>query len=934
MNRMPHQSRLLLSAICVTIAGGLWACRSDDRLEESENVPTLESSGFFGRGESGPDEDVSEPDAEDDTATDDIEEDAEPVEVCVPEPPPEAMARAGEIVEEVFLTPGGRGVSTPGDAVEVRGFPSSATLTPDGKTAYVVSNSRTQRRLQVIDVASATLLQDLNMPDVFHGAALDAAQSRLYVSGGPNRTVNRLDIEEDGTVTLVDSPPVGAYVSGLALNADATRLFVGSFDTHRVFEFDTAQLGADATPVATYRTAATVWDLLYLEDSGELVVSTLAGDGLQVIDPAEGTISERIRLGQSPMGMVRASSGMIYVSLAGTDEVVAVDPSSWEVSARGRVTGDTLSDAEGEPLLRSNPNSVALSSDESRLYVSRGADNAVGVLNTSDLSFEGAFPTAWYPTSVTLVPGSDVLVVTEGRGFGAIDADGNSPRALTDGNVTIVDMASLDLGETSQQVDDNFQRPLDVFPFECDGFFPIPTRPGQESPIEHVILVVKENKTFDCVFGDLDLDVDVDPTLVRWGEEITPNQHALAREFNISDNFYVEAENSDMGHVVLTAGYLNEFFERMWIETKHGAIAFNGYQVREEVTPENGNIFTQMMNHGIDIQIYGEIVGAFAEAEDGSVPFDHSDWGYPGGPVYNMAERDSERAEYVVEQIEAGNLAQFTFMLLPNDHTGGTAPGNPTPESEVADNDEGVGILIEGLSRSEYWDKTVVIITEDDPQGCGDHVHPLRSYILIVSPWARRNYVSHVNYSFQSIFATIFRILDVPPIGRHDASVSPMWDFFTGTPDFTPFEHIPRRVAEEKIRDLDTPGARASMGMDFRGPDRNENLGIVLDAYRLWRMGEISRDEAQRRIDENIRTLPGGVLGDPESLEEYYEELEEEAEEERNAFDQSFARYGAWLRERGQAVPVLHGAPLDEATIDAVMDSRIPIDQLNWIPRD
>ena len=388
-----------------------------------------------------------------------------------------------------------------------------------------------------------------------------------------------------------------------------------------------------------------------------------------------------------------------------------------------------------------------------------------------------------------------------------------------------------------------------------------------------------------------------------------------------------------MGHVILTAGYMNEFFERMWIETKHGANGFQGYQIRPETTPVNGNLFTHLIDNDVDFRVFGEIVGMFAEAADGTIPFDSSDWSYPGGAAYSMGARDSARAEYVVEQIQEGTLAPFTFMLLPNDHTGGAAPGNRTPEAEVADNDEGVGILIDGLSHSEFWESTVVIVTEDDPQSCGDHVHPERSFVLVISPWARRNYVSHVNYSFQSIFATIFRILDLPPLGRHDASVSPMWDFFTATPDFTPYTYIPRRVGDEKILDVNTPGARESMRMDFRGPDRNANLGVVLDAYRLWRMGQISRDEAQRRIDENIRTLPGGELGDAESLEEYFEEVIEEAEEERTAFDASWAAYEAWAQERNQPVPVLHGAPLDEATIDAVMEGRITVEDLNWIPQ-
>jgi hypothetical protein len=388
-----------------------------------------------------------------------------------------------------------------------------------------------------------------------------------------------------------------------------------------------------------------------------------------------------------------------------------------------------------------------------------------------------------------------------------------------------------------------------------------------------------------------------------------------------------------MGHLVLTSGFLTDFMERLWVEAKRHGDEFLGYQLEEGGVHETGNLFTHLLDHGVDIRVYGEIVGMFATAVDGRQPMLFSDQNYPGGVFYNMNVRDSERAEYVLQRIAEDDFASFTFMLLPNDHTGGTAPGNPTPESEVADNDEAVGILIDGLSHSQYWDSTVVFVVEDDPQGCSDHVDSHRSFLLVASPWTRRGYVSHVNVSFQSVFATIFRILGVPPMGRPDASAAPLWDMFVGEPDRTPFDALPRLVPEEKILDLDTPGAEESMRMDFRGPDRNADLGTVLDAYRLWRMGVIDRETAQARIDAGVRSEPASGWADPDELEEMFEELDEEAEEEVYAYDEAFEAYRRWLQERGESIPTISGAPIDEETIRSVMDGTIPITEATRVRR-
>jgi DNA-binding beta-propeller fold protein YncE len=851
--------------------------------------------------------------------------------LCVPVPPPEAMLQAGERDEAgAVMSPGGQGLVSLGITTELPGFPARAVASADGAVAWVLSTSNDDRRVLVLNGRTGALLQNVELPEALQGLVVDDVNRRLYVSGGSAERLYTFPLADDGTLRVeerIDTVLPG-YVSALALSADGAALYVGSLAPPQVYVVDTTALQGETSPLrSTWRVSRPVWDMRLLEQRGELVVSSLESDGVQFVSVGDGTLSDIVEIGSTTSGLaVSADEETLWVVSSGTDEVVELNLADRSVSRRLVVHEQDLTTADGRTLGRTNPNSVTLSPDESRLYVTRSSDNAVSVLDRAEGTLLGAFPTTWHPTSTLFLGDGDTVLVTEGKGFGSGPNEGRRSMDQLDGAATLVELATIDLAETSAQVLANAQRAREVFPFDCDGFFPIPTRPDQVSPIEHVILVVKENKTFDCVFGDLqDMDVDVDPTLVRWGQDVTPNQHQLARDFTISDNFYDEVEDSDMGHILLTSGYLSVYAERVWMEAQRTG-RFLGFQTNAEYIGPEDNLFTHLLDNGVSVQVYGEIVGMTALSAAGEEVSLYTDPNYPGGPFYSMGARDTDRAQYVLDEIEAGRFAQFTYMLMPNDHTGGVTPGNPTPEAQVADNDYAVGLLVEGLSRSPYWEKTAIIVVEDDPQGCEDHVDSHRSFVLVMSPWARRGYVSHVNANYQSVFATITRILGVPPMGRPDASASPLWDMFTATADLSPWTAVPRTVPESKINDLTTPGVRESLRMDFRGPDRNEDLGVVLDAYRLWRMGQLSAEQAQARIDAGLRTLAARGTLQGEALDERREELEEEATEERFSFDAALDGYREFVTRQGLSIDTtVYGGPLSEAEIEDVMQGRTPL---------
>lgn len=807
---------------------------------------------------------------------------------CLAQPPPEALLRPGVNNDGTVLTVGGRELKPAGPSVVLEGFPTGVAVHPIGDVAYISSTGRSDRRLFVLDMATREVIQDIDRGESFYGLELAPDGSRIYGTGGASDRVEYYDVEIDGTVTKAGEVEINGYPSGMAISPDGSLLWVGLMESDAVVEIDTTTM----TQVRTFNLNHVVWDVVYASESGELYASDIAGDGIAVIDTATGEVVENLEIPTSPAGMaVNPEGSRVWAAISGSDIVVAIDTATRQVVAEAHVAELDYVDIEGDPLANSNVNALSFDPVSNRLYVTRGADNAVSVLDGDSLELLGAIPASWYPAGVALSPDLQTLVIAEGKGGGTGPNEGKGAKERFRGSVTFVDLPSLDLTESTDQVKANFARPMEVFPFECEDF-PIPTSPDQVSSIEHVILIVKENKTFDCVFGDLDpneFDVDIDPSLVRWGQMITPNQHELARQFTLSDSFFAEAPNSNTGHLWLTATHLTEYAERVYLEGNDLA-ANDSYPISEGATPDVGNFFTHLLDLDIDIRVYGEIVGMLAESKTGKGNvFQYSDASYPGGTFTNYDVKDEDKALYVASKIQSGQLASFTYLLLPNDHTVGTEQGKPTPESMVADNDYAVGIVIDALSKSPYWEKSAVFIVQDDPQGCEDHVDALRAFIMVVSPWARRGYVSHVHTSFLSVFATIERIFGIPPLGRPDASAAPMWDFFTPNPDFTPYDALPRLVPEE-LNSSHTPGASRSANMDFRGPDRNPELGTVLDAYRLWRMGRISKHEAEDRIAA------------PNLSAQQREELEEEAREELEEFEAAVEAYTELRLYYGSAI--------------------------------
>jgi hypothetical protein len=495
---------------------------------------------------------------------------------------------------------------------------------------------------------------------------------------------------------------------------------------------------------------------------------------------------------------------------------------------------------------------MALSPDDKRLYVACSGINAVAVLDARKGQVMGYFPTAWFPARLAVSPDGKTLYVANAKGFGAGPNGGpnfqEGPEGVYIGDIThgFVSIISIPDGRALKQMtarvlaNNGFVSTTQAVPHS--GASPVPPAGQQSTKIHHVVFVVRENRTFDEVFGDLRIagaTVQGEPSMARWGESalvkekgetaviqgarVTPNAHALARRFAFSDNFYVDSDVSVDGHHWLVGNYPNEVVESVWPASYGHQLSF----VPDADAPgrldiqcgnpcpesylEAGSLWEHLARHHIPFRNYGEGVSlpgshdgpglmptGLREAVNMPMPevlFENTSRSYA---TFNTNISDQYRFGQFQREFELrfangkGSLPQFLYIWLPNDHTAKPRPedGYHYRASYVADNDLALGKLVELFSHSPFWKDMAIFVTEDDAQGGQDHVDAHRSLLLAISPYARRG-VSHVHTSMASILKTFDLIFGLPYLNQYDAAATGLSDMFTDTPDFTPFEALP-----------------------------------------------------------------------------------------------------------------------------------------------
>lgn len=590
------------------------------------------------------------------------------------------------------------------------------------------------------------------------------------------------------------------------------------------------------------------------------------------IDLATGSATHQIAVGLHPTALAwDEGKSLLYVANTNSDSITIVDTNKQSAAGNIRVQPFARSTAPGIA-----PTSLVLSPDGARLYVACGGINAVAVIATGRNALLGLIPTAWYPSSLALSADGKRLAIGSLLGAGSGSRDDRSKRFVhaNRGAVQVVELSGeSQLAAWSAAVAENNRlvlagdalaaaKPKASSP---PSALPVPMNAGDPSSIEHVVYIIKENRTYDQLFGDLQKG-NGDPSMVLFGRDVTPNQHRLAEQFVLLDNFYATGGNSANGHQWATQA--NETSYTMYPAYEGRSYPYDGSDPL--AYSQGGFLWDAAAARGKTARVYGEFVPAYAKTPRSQrMPlFDRWKKGddftkefnvtspIPGldkilarnFPSYTHAIPDVVRAQIFLSDLKQwntqGGMPNLMILLLPNDHTSGTSPGFSTPKAMVADNDLAVGLIVEGLTQSKFWPKMAIFVVEDDAQGGVDHVDGHRTVALAISPYVRRGAVDSTFYSQQSMVKTIELMLGLPHLSIFDLIANDMRASFDTKPDLTPYRaEQPKQSLWElnpPLQSLQGParqGARASARMNWREPDDvpSERLNRILwHSVRGW----------------------------------------------------------------------------------------------------
>jgi YVTN family beta-propeller protein len=757
-------------------------------------------------------------------------------------PNPEALRSAGPHPDGGYVLIGGRLITPAGDMVPLGGFP-MAFLPLGDRYLAVTDGAKDDETLRIFDLETRTVVATDSLSGregaFYYGLEFDG--QKLFVAGGGGAEGNMgenfvyvYDVDAaTGALSARRSIAMRGYPAGLSFTPDKSVLVAALLRDNALNLIDpatetlTSTIKLTGSPEGKFGFPYAVVTTTGASGHTVAYASLWGAADVAVVDLVTQEVGY-IEVGKNPEGLLLLSGDRLLVANSDSDSVSVIDLATQQVTVT-----QTLGESADAPRGIS-PSALTLTPDGSRVLVTLTGDNAVDVLDAQTLARVGRIPTGWYPTAALWHATRDEVLILNAKGVGAGPnvIEGNNTdwidnMDLMQGTISIVPPPDDDaLATGTATVTANNGRPQAVAPtLTCTGAerrFPLPEKPGDPTPIEHVVLIIRENKTYDAILGDLE-GANGRPELALWGEEVTPNLHALARQFTILDNFYSNAEESLQGHQWTAADNSNDFSEKNWLTTWGRSTHPISDFATAATTPEKGYVWQQLERAGVDYVDMGEVIGV-----DSNTNIDTS---YPG-LVFNLSVLDVDKADYFASKLQREGLPRFTYIGLPNDHTSGTTPGQPTPESMIADNDEATGRIIAALSASPLWEKTVVFVIEDDPQDGADHVEAHRSPCLVVGPWVKHGYVSSQHYDNPSLWRTITLLLGVPPLSRYDATAAAMFDVFGAAPDLAPYTTIPRTVPVQ-MNPENAFGAEASKRMDFSSPDAAKGLQELLWRYRM-----------------------------------------------------------------------------------------------------
>lgn len=754
-----------------------------------------------------------------------------------------------ELEKKRVLLPNGWSLTPAGKNLSIGELPLNMAVTRNRKYMAITNNGQSAHTIDLIDIEKETRIDSIVIAKAWYGLVFSKDDQFLYASGGHDNKVNKYSLQS-GKLQLIDSLILGKawpnQIGTAGLDLEETihhKLFVVTKEAKSLYVFNLntkavekiIPLGAEA-----YACKLSI-------DRNTLYISLWGDKKVLFYDIKSEKIVQEISVGNHPNEMYLTRKGD-YLYVANSD-----DNSVSIINTKTKTVVETLNAAlYPDSPSGSTSNGLALSEDEKTLYIANADNNCLAVFDVSVISesrSKGFIPVGWYPTNVKVI--GKKIFVTNGKGLSSFanpfgpnpvdkkqlvlshKGDATKPGkvqyigSLFRGSLSIIAEPTVtQLGIFSQVVYKNspYSKSKELNA-EGEPGNPIPMKVGDKSPIKHVFYIIKENRTYDQVLSDIP-GGNGDTSLLLFGENITPNQHKLARDYVLLDNFYVDAEVSADGHNWSMGAYANDYVEKNWPASYGAKGGTHGTSATLKIgNNKDGFIWDLCAKYNVSYRSYGEFV-----ADDfGMKPRLESLKGHSATYApYGLGVRDTVRFYQWKKDfdllVENNAVPQFSTIRLGNNHTEGMRAGRPTPFAHVADNDLAVGMLIDHLSKSPVWKESVVLILEDDAQNGPDHVDAHRSPAFVIGPYVKRKYIDHTMYTTSSMLRTMELILGLPPMTQYDAAATPMWRLFTNKPDFTPYNHLPVSVNLNDKNPVNTKLGKLSEKFDWTREDAVPDL--------------------------------------------------------------------------------------------------------------
>jgi YVTN family beta-propeller protein len=740
-------------------------------------------------------------------------------------------------ISKRILLPNGWSLTPVGKSIPLGDLPLNMIVSPSKKYVAVTNNGQSTQSIQLIDAINNKMLSEKIIPESWLGVAFSSDEKYLYASGGNDNLIvkysisNRRLVESD-KIKLGEKWPAKISPAGIQVDDLSNRLFVVTKENNSLYLVD-----LKTKKTQSFSLGAEAYTCLLSKNKTELYISLWGGGRILVFNIQKKKITDSIAVGDHPNDLCLSRNGRTLFVANANDNSVSV------IEVKTRKVLETL-DAALYPKssVGSTTNGVALSEDDKTLYIANADNNCLAVFDVSKPGSSksiGFIPVGWYPTGVKVI--GNKIFVSNGKGFSSLPNPGYRAFDTSTVNISFQKSAkkfeyigglftgtlSIFKTPTTEQLAKYSRKVYENTPYNKNKELtapgekgnPVPMRIGDSSPIKYVFYIIKENRTYDQVLGDLE-GGNGDTSLCLFGEKITPNLHALAKEFVLLDNFYVDAEVSADGHNWSMGAYATDYLEKTW-PTGYGGRGgtYDGEGNRAIANNKNGFIWDYCLRAGISYRTYGE----FADDYKPNIPVlkNHYCTYYTS---WDQHVRDTTRVGQWKRDFDSlvahHSLPHLNTLRIINDHTEGLQKGRPTPFAHCADNDLAVGMFVDYLSRSPVWKESVVFILEDDAQDGPDHVDAHRSTAYIAGGYVKRRAIDHTMYSTTSVLHTIELILGFPPMSQYDASAEPLWRCFSEQPNLTTYEAKPLQTNINAVNAVENVWQRKSEGFDFSREDR------------------------------------------------------------------------------------------------------------------